>query len=167
MGILSGSKSSSTTNVDSSTTSNQVTAQDSGIGIGAGAVANISGVDPRIQEINAQMMGAVLETSSDGIKTMAGFGRDVLQSMGESATNIYSKSEANSAQAWGHTLDVAGDLLTKTMATGQANSDAARALATQAISAANPQQDSNATMVKIAIAVAVAIAAAIIFKSKG
>lgn len=163
MGIFGGSKSTSTNETHNEQMN--VGARENGIAIGAGA--SVTGIDPRIQEINAQMMGAVLETSSDGIKTMAGFGRDVLQSMGESATNIYSKSEANSAQAWGHTLDVAGDLLTKTMATGQANSDAARALATQAISAANPQQDSNATMVKIAIAVAVAIAAAIIFKSKG
>lgn len=163
MGLLTGSRSSSTNEIHNEQMN--VGARENGIAIGAGAT--VAGIDPQIQKMNAEMVGAVLETSTDAIKTMAGFGRDVLENMGESATNIYSKSESNSALAWGHTLDVAGDLLTKTMATGQSNSDAARALATQAIAAANPQQDANSTMVKIAIAVAVAIAAAVIFKSKG
>lgn len=163
MGIFGGSKSSSS--VENNNQQMNVGARENGIAIGAGAV--VAGIDPEIQKINAELQAFVSEQSTDGLKAVVGMGQNVLNNMGESLTKAFEVSGANQARAFEHMLDKSGDLLMQQMANGRAGSDAANALAAQSISAANPQQDQNNTMVKIAIAVVVAFAVAVIAKSRG
>lgn len=161
----SGSKSTSSSYTDSRNQS--VGADDGAISLGAGARATISGLNPEIARVNAEYQQAIFESSTDGLKALSSMGQNVLNNMGDSLTKVFELSGANQTRAFEHLLDKSGDLLMQQMANGRAGSDAANALAAQSISAANPQQDQNNTMVKIAIAVAVAFAVAVIAKGRG
>lgn len=166
MGLFSSS-SKSQSNTENHNEQMQVGARENGVAIGANATATISnvGLDPAIARINAELQSAVGAQSTDAVKAVAGLGADVLNRMGGVFTDVTTRAGANSATAWEHTLDVAGDVLIKQMETGKVQSDSARALATQAISAANPQQDANSTVFKVVAAIAAAlVAAAVIFK---
>lgn len=164
MGFLNSSKSSSSTTNNNEDQRIDLAYSTGSVGIGAGA--NAIGVDPEVQRINANMLTAVNEASTDGIKTLAGFGTSTMKQIGASATDLFAQSSSNSAQAWEHTIDKSSDMFGQIASTAKVQSDGARALAAQAISAANPNQSTNETLVKLGMAAAAALAVFAIFKRK-
>lgn len=164
MGFLNSSKSSSSTTNNNEDQRIDLAYSHGSIGVGVGA--NAIGIDPEVQRINAELLGAMTEASTDGIKTMAGFGTSSMAQIGESATDLMKLSGANTAQAWEHTLDKSSDMFGQIASTAKVQSDGARALAAQAISAANPNQSTNETLVKLGMAAAAALAVFAVFKRK-
>lgn len=128
MGFLSSSSRSDTSNYDQ-----RQVASESGINAGQGANVNISGVD---QALLFEMYGAMAESQVDSIKAIVGLGEKAF----EGATDMFSKSSANAAQAWTGTLATGKELVQ------------------------SPDKTTNDTLKSIGIAGAVAVAAAFIFR---
>ena len=128
--------------------------------------SNSYGTDPgvvHINETNANLLRAVNETNSDSVQAIAGFGVQAIGKMGEAATNIYSQAGQNSAQAWGHTLDVGQEALDKMFDSSTRVLSTAERIATGAMSTYQPadtrQSDNTA---KVAIIGAAALVAVVI-----
>lgn len=115
-------------------------AEGEAINVAAGSNLSITSMDYKTQEVMAQLFGAVAETQTDAIKTIAGMGKDVIRQAGIDAREMYQQGSQNTAQAWGNTLEQAKQL------------------------ASNPSQDANATLTKVAYAAAAALAAYALFK---
>lgn len=121
--------------------------------VGAGAVA--TGVDPGV--IAAYMEG--VNSQTDAVKSLAGFGASELKNMGQSVTDILGLAANNATTSWEHTLNKSADVLT-------AQTKTAATLAQQAVLAANPNQSTNDALIKIAGFVAVAVVAWALLRKK-
>lgn len=100
MGLFSSKKSRTTT---TQTFNDNRQVNDAGGGIVAGG--NVTLTDPgavRIGEFNAQLLGAVAETQTDAIKSIAQFGLETIRAAG-SATNLYELGSQNTAGSAGGT----------------------------------------------------------------
>lgn len=151
MGLFGGGNSSSAVSND-----NRDQHQSGGNGalmIGAGASA--VGVDPGV--IGAYMQGVTQQT--DAVRSLAQFGSDELKNMGQSVTDILGLAANNATTSWEHTLNKSADVL-------KAQTQTAATLAQQAVIAANPNQSTNDTLIKIAGFVAVAVVAWALLRKK-
>lgn len=134
IGGSSSSKSANTTTT--TTTDNRAVAGDNAFMIGAGA--SFQGVDPgmaKIAEFNHATTSEVVKAQTDATKFFMNAGADVLNKMGESVTDIYARSGANTAAAWSHTIDASATALDKLTAGAKANADAAQTVAVAALNA--------------------------------
>lgn len=147
MGLFGGGGSNSSTeiNTDSSTHDLRTVGDNGALVVGQGATFN--GLDPAT-------MKALGEYQSDGIKTMASFGTDTLNKLGDSVTNVLDKSGANMATAWSHQVDVMGQSLEGLTAASKANADAGQVVATAALKA---NANAGATISDVAKWAAVAV----------
>lgn len=160
------SKSSSSTSYTTTTTDNRAVAGDSSLLIGAGA--SYSGTDPglaKMHEFNTQLAKEQMKSASDGTKFMLQAGVDVLDRLGESVTDVYAKSGANTAQAWSHTVDKSAAMMDKLTAGAQANADAAKTVAVAALNA-NKNDASGLSDAFKYTAIAAAAVAALVFLGK-
>lgn len=124
---------------------------------------SISTADPgavKLGELNAQLLGAVAETQSDALKTVAGLGAGAFRDVAGNLGQITGASE----RAWSHTIDAAGSLLEQTIATSKASTDAAKSLAQSAIASYQPADNKTADAFKYAAIAAAAIAALYAFR---
>jgi hypothetical protein len=134
------------------------------------SVTNVTGADPgavRLGELNSQLLGAVAETQTDAVKSLAGFGYAGLRDMGESVTNLYSVAGSNASKAWAHTVDASEATIAKLLDGASKNSDSARAIAMSAMSNYQPAENkAQDTALKLGM-IAAAGVAAVMFLRKG
>jgi len=133
-------------------------------------VTTYTATDPgleRINATNAELMRAVAETQSDGVRFMAGLGAETLAAMGDAATNIMATAGSNSTRAWDLTLNKSAEVIDRLTASAAGSSDAARALAVTAMQSYKPAEASaNDSTFKMAAIAAGAIALVAILGSR-
>jgi hypothetical protein len=183
-GLLSVSKSSNTTQQATTNNYDQRQVYDAGGGIiGNGNSLDAStntainyntttiGTDPGIAQIaslNDQLLATLGDQQGDAMKVIAGLGSDTIKQLGESATNLYSQSEQNSATAWSHTVDASQEVIDKMFSAAGNVLNAGTTLAQGAMQTYQPA-DSKASdnQVKIALLGAAAIVLAAFIAKKG
>lgn len=132
------------------------------------SVTNITGSDPgavRLGELNAQLLGAVAETQTDAVKSLAAFGADGIRAMGASVTDLYSTAGSNTSRAWEHTIDASAGLIDRLLLTSERTTDAARATAAAAINSFEPTANKLGDGIKYA-GIGLAVVAALFLLKK-
>lgn len=132
-------------------------------------VSNI-GTDPGIERmtaLNDQLLATLGDQQGDSMRVIAGLGAAGIQAMGQSATNLFSQSEQNSAQVWTHTLDASQEAMDKMFSAASGVLGAGTTLAQGAMSTYQPA-DSKASdnQTKIAILGVIAIIVAAMIQAK-
>lgn len=131
------------------------------------SVTNITGTDPGVVDlarIQANYGSDLASGQTDSVRAIAGFGASSLASMGDSATKLFEQSSSNSAQAWGHTVDVASEALNKAFDTSTATLKAAQGMASSAMATYQPAEKSTADTTKYLMLAGAALAALFIFR---
>jgi hypothetical protein len=161
MGLLgaifgSSSKSASSSNSNTTnTTDNRQVGGDGAIMVGAGGVyQGTDGGAVRIAEFNRQLMGEMLTSQTDAVKSITNMGGSVLNNLGDSVTNVLNRSGANMSEAWSHTLDSSEQIIGKLTAGAQANADASQVVA---LAALKSNQNDGGTLSEIVKYAAIAI----------
>jgi hypothetical protein len=115
------------------------------------AVTNTQAVDPglvRLAELNSAFLSTAAGAQSDTVKLMVDGGYELLGRAGGSATDLFSRSAANSAAAWESTLDHSSALLASVLdGVGQFSRQSSQ-LATAAISSYQPAESKTADVMK-------------------
>ncbi len=127
---------------------------------------NLQMTDPgavRLGELNAQLFGAFAESQTDAVRFMTDAGRDVIKSMGASATQLFSQANSANERSWAYTVDAARDVVEGLMSGAQRTTDAARVVAQSAVSAigqagAAPAPAENSKLLMLAGAAVLAFA---------
>lgn len=182
MGLFGGGNTSSATTNNAYDQRSVIDASGGGINAGALAKVSTSYADSRsyVDQSNdsgvviglASELGASVRTQSaqgtDAVRALAGMGSDVLNRAGASVSDMYAQAGSNAATAWGHTLDVSGDALTKAFSTTDKTLQTAAGLAQSAMSAYQPADAKMADAMKYAaIAGAVLVGFALLRGMKG
>lgn len=174
-------KSSSTNNTATTNNYDQRQVNDAGGGIiGNGNALDASthlsysttniGTDPGIVQmtaLNDQLLGTLADQQGDAMKVIAGLGTSGIQAMGESATNLFSSAEQNSAQVWTHTLDASQEAMDKMFSAASGVLGASTSLAQGAMSAYEPTDNKTSdNQTKIAILGVIAVIVAALIQAK-
>lgn len=165
--VFSSDSSNRSTNVFSSDTSNRSTNNDFFSDSSNRSVTNITGTDAGVVDLARIQAGYGTDLArgqTDAVKAVAGFGASTIDRMGDSATRLFEQSASNSAQAWGHTVDVASETLSKMFDSSTATLKAAQGMASSAMSTYQPAENKSAEIMKYAMFAGVALAAVMFFR---
>lgn len=131
---------------------------------------NNVGTDPGIAHIaalNDQLLGALGDQQGDTMRVIAGLGTTGIRQMGESATNLFQTSAANSAQAWSHTLDVASQALDMSFSAAHDALGASTGLAQGAMQTYQPADNkASDNMAKVMMVLGVAVVVVVLIASR-
>lgn len=131
------------------------------------SVVNVTGADPgavRLGEFNAQLLQAVAETQTDGVRAIAQLGTENIRRMGESVTDLYALAGKNTATSWGNTIDASERLLSRVFESADRATDAARVIAGTAINAYQPPENKTADSVRWGLIAAAGVAAVALWR---
>lgn len=120
----------------------------------------------RVAEFNAGLLRDVSANQTDAVKTIAGFGRDSIERMGASVTDLYATAGSNTTRAWEHTLEESRGLLTGLAEAASKNSAAAQSLGQAAIASFQPAENKTADATKYAAMAGAAVVAFMILKGR-
>lgn len=88
--------------------------------------------------LTAGLQQAIAESQGDTVTAIAKFGSNAITTQAQAATDLYATGSAEAGKAWGHTVDVAGELLDRLMTTTAGVSASAQSVAANAIQAYAP-----------------------------
>lgn len=127
-------------------------------------ITNVAYSDPgavQLGAMNAGLLQAVSENNGETVRALAKMGTDSLATSAAAATDLFATGSGNATQAWGQTIDAAGELIDRMMTNASATITGAQTVARDAISSYQPSDNkASDTQMRIALLGAAAVLAA-------